>query len=472
MSEQGIYVSRFTGHDSKTCGKVGSPCRTISYGILQLSTGLYIYLDGTDTLKNPYACEVVYPEYLGILLTKSVSFISIKSRAHISCLNGKHWLVNGTTHKHGIRISFSALAFLNTPVRLFDAFVTVDDTIFAESILESLDIQVVKLHRFDLSLNNVVFEKNTACMVINPKSSKIFINITNTFFYENGDLSSNISSIFWLNSNKNLINIQLVNCSFNKNMFSEYGLFTVKNNLGTTNVLFKQIKLEENSQKSAFDHFGSVFHVRSARVFMSLKYGSIFKTSTTFLYVASRSAEINISNIEVDGFYSPIYGGGVFWLLHRDSCSLSIKDSSFRNGNNYGSGGVIFLVTRNSTLTIQNTTIYNASSFKNGGAVFIKSNMGSKTKNSFALLRIINSSFSYSTSGLFGGAVCISAQKLSVIIRDSLFLRCNARFSGGALYSFTNDSTTIGLRNNNFSENRAGDGAIVQANKFPSRMFI
>ena len=466
MSEQGIYVSRFTGHDSKTCGKVGSPCRTISYGILQLSTELYIYLDGTDTIKNPYACEVVYPGYLGILLTKSVSFISKKSRAHISCLNGKHWLVNGTTHKHGIRISFSGLAFLNTPVRLFDAFVTVDDTIFAESILESLDIQVVKLPRFDLSLNNVVFEKNTACMVINPKSSKVFINITNTFFYENGDLSSNISSIFWLNSNKNLINIQLANCSFKKNMFSEYGLFTVKNNLGTTNVLFKQIKLEENSQKSAFDYFGGVFHVRSARVFMSLMYGSIFKTSTIFLFVASRSAEINISNIEVDGFYSPIYGKGVFSLLHRDSCSLSIKDSSFRNGNNYGNGGVIFLVTRNSTLSIQNTTIYNTSSSSNGGAVYIKSNMGSKTKNTFALLRIINSSFSYSTSELSGGAVCISAQKLSAIIRDSLFLRCNAGSSGGALFFATNDSTTISLRNNNFSENSADNGGIVQAANF------
>ena len=463
MSKQGIYVSRFTGHDTKTCGKVSSPCRTISYGIQQLSTELYIYLDGTDTLKNPYACEDVYLR--GILLTKSVSFISIKSRAHISCLNGKQWLVNGTTHKHGIRISFSGLAFLNTPIRLLDAFLAVDNTVFAGTILESLEIQVVKLPRFDLSLKNVVFKNNTVCMIINCKSRKVFINITNTYFSENGDLSSNIPSILWLNSNYNLINIQLTNCSFKKNMFNEYGFFEVRNGLGTTNVLINQIELEENWQKSGFG-FGCVFYLRSDRVFMSLKYGFIFKTPGTFLYVESRLAEVNISNIEVDEFYSSFYNGGVFSFTNPESCSLSIENSSFRNGNNHGRGGVVFMLTPNSTLTIQNSTMYNISSSSIGGAVYILSDEGSKTKHTFALLRIINSSFSYSTSGRYGGAVCISGRKLSAIIRDSSFLRCNARFSGGALYFVSEDIITISLHNSNFSENSAEDGAIVQATSF------
>ena len=465
MSKQGIYVSRLTGHDTKTCGNVNSPCRTISYGIQQLSTELYIYLDGTDTLKDPYACEAVNTGYPGLLLTKSVSFISIKSRAHISCLNGKHWLVNGTMHKHGIRIRFSGMAFLNTPIRLFDAFLGVKNTVFAGTILESLEIQVVKLPRFDLSLKNVVFKNNTVCMIINSKSSKVFISITNTYFSENGDLYLNIPSIPWLNSNYNLISIQLTNCSFKKNIFNEYGFFEVRNSLGTTNVLINQIKMEENWQKPGFA-FGCVFYLRSDRVFMSLKYGFIFKTFGTFLYVESRLAEVNISNIEVDEFYSSLYNGSVFSFTNPDSCSLSIEDSSFRNGNSDGRGGVVFMLTPNSTLTIQNSTIYNISSSSFGGAVYIVSNEGSKTKNTFAFLRIINSSFSYSTSGRYGGAVCISARKLSAIIRDSFFLRCNARFSGGALYFVSEDIITISLHNSNFSENRAGDGVIVQATSF------
>ena len=139
------------------------------------------------TLQNPYNCEVLHPGLPGIYLNISVSFVGIKSRAHISCIHGNHWVADGTKHKHGIRISFSGLAFLNTSVRFSDASVVVDDTVFAETEIASLDIQVVRLSRFELLLNNVVFEKNTACMIIISRSRKVFVNITNTVFDENGD---------------------------------------------------------------------------------------------------------------------------------------------------------------------------------------------------------------------------------------------------------------------------------------------
>ena len=464
LSEQGIYVSRHTGHDTKTCGKVSSPCRTISYGIQQLSTGLYIYLDGTGTLQNPYNCEVLHPGLPGIYLNISVSFVGIKSRAHISCIHGNHWVADGTKHKHGIRISFSGLAFLNTSVRFSDASVVVDDTVFAETEIASLDIQVVRLSRFELLLNNVVFEKNTACMIIISRSRKVFVNITNTVFDENGDPSSNIPSIFGLNSTNNLINIELKNCSLKKNVIKKYGMILVRNELGTTNILLNQLKLKENGQGSSTGVVCYVFVVRSARVFMSLKSGSIFKTSATFLGLAGQSAEITISNILVDEIF-----GGVFTSYQSDSCSFSIQDSSFRNGNNHGAGGVVLIAAPNSTLTIQNSTIHNISSSHSGGAVYVRSNRSDyllstkRRKSFFAVVHISNSSFSYSTSGLEGGAVCTHAEKLLVIIVDSSFLRCNASSSGGALYSMTNDSTTISLHDSNFSENSAGDGSIAYA---------
>jgi hypothetical protein len=96
LSEQGIYVSRLNGNDRKTCGKLNSPCRTISYGKQKVSPGSYIYLDGSATSKNPYTCEDLDPGYPGIRLSKSVSFVSIRSRAHISYLHANSWLVDGT----------------------------------------------------------------------------------------------------------------------------------------------------------------------------------------------------------------------------------------------------------------------------------------------------------------------------------------------------------------------------------------
>ena len=168
MSVKGIYVSRLTGNDTKTCGKLTCPCRSISYGIEQLSTGLYIYLDGTATLKNPYTCKTLDPGHPGIHLTKNVSIVSIKSRAYISCFHGNPWLVNGTKHKNGVRISFSGLVFLNTSLRLFNTFLEVNDTVFAEATHVSLNIEVVNLPRIELSLHNVVFQQNSACIRLIP----------------------------------------------------------------------------------------------------------------------------------------------------------------------------------------------------------------------------------------------------------------------------------------------------------------
>ena len=469
LSNHGVYVSRLTGHDTKTCGKASSPCRTISYGIQQLSAGLYIYLDGTDTLKNPYACEALQAGHPGIYLNKSTSFVSIKSRAHISCLHGKHWLADGTKHKQGIRISFSGLAFLNTPVRLSDAAVAVDDTVFADTKIVSLDIEVRKLCRFDLSLSNVVFEKNAACIMICSKSSKVFVNITNTVFYQNGNSSSNIPSLVWLDSFNTSINIQLRNCSFETNTFKEYGMFSVVSVLGAINVLLKQLRLKENRQiNPSIKNYTGLFRFETAQLFLRLEYGFIYKTFGTFLYVMSgRLAEISISDVEMEEFYSSSPGGGVVNVIRLDSCYLSIKDSSFRNGNNYGAGGILFIAAKNATLTIQNSTIYNISSSNSGGAVYIRSHPNDYPQSThaniyfFVFLRIINSSFSNSSSGTDGGALCVFAQRLSAIIQDSLFLQCNATLSGGALLLNTNDNTTIRLHNSYFLKNSAYNGAIA-----------
>ena len=473
MSKQEIYVSRLIGHDSRTCGQVSSPCRTIHYGIQQLSTGHFIYLDGTNTLQNPYACQASDPGLPGIYLTKNVSFVSMKSPAHISCLHGNPWLVSGNEYKHGIRISFSGLAFLNTPVLLHDALVTVDDTVFTGTQHVSLDIQVKKLSRFELSLNNIVFKKNTACirikLVLNPSS--VFVNITNAVFHQNGDASSNVPSILQLNSFNASINIEIRNCSFEKNTFKEYGMILVRNLYGATNVSLKQFRMEENRQiNPSIKRYSGLFLFISHHLFLRLEYGYIYKTSATFLCITRvQLAAIKISNIDMDKFYSGSPGGGVVNAIRLDSCYLSIKDSSFRNGKNYEYGGILFIVAKKSVLTIQNSTIHNISSSSSGGAVYIQSDpkdypqSTNRNRIFFVFLRIINSSFSHTSSGKSGGALSVFAQAFSAIIRDSSFLHCNATLWGGVLFSSTTYNTIIRLHNSYFLKNSGHSKGIVYA---------
>ena len=469
LSEEGIYVSRLTGHDAKTCGKVSSPCRTISYGIQQLSTGLYIYMDGTNTLENPYTCEALDPRQPGIFLNKSVSFVGIKSRVHISCAHGNAWIANGMNHKDGIRISFSGLTFLNTSVRLSDAFVAVYDTVFSRTKSVSLDAQVKHLPRFDLSLNNVVFEQNTACIRIVPKNNKLFVvNIANTVFYKNGNPSSNIPSILQLLSFRTAINIELRNCSFIRNTFKEYGMIVVANKFGATNVLLKQLTLEENRKiNPRIKVYTGLFRLQSARLSLTLENGFIYRTSATLICVSGQLAAISIANVEVVDFYSGSPGGGVVNVFRLGLCYLEIKNSSFRNVNNYDNGGVVFIIANIATLTIQNSTVHNISTSESGGTVCIQSDPKdysqslNRNRNFFVFLSIINSSFSYSSSGKDGGAIIVFAQKLSVNIRNSSFLQCNAKVSGGALVFQTNNTSTIRINNSYFLKNSAYDGAIV-----------
>ena len=455
LSEEEIYVSRVTGHDTKTCRKESSPCHTISYGIQQLSTGLNIYLDGTDTLENPYTCRALDPGHPGIYLNKSVSFVSIKSRAYISCLHGNSWLVNGTKYKHGIRINFSGLAFLNTSVRLFDAFVAVNNTIFAKTELVSLYIEEINLPRFDLSLNNVVFKNNLQCLTIFTYGSNVFMNITNTVFTQNGNPSSDLPLIYSLNLEKNLINFELKNCSFKKNTLKAPPMILVVNKLGTTNVLLSQFQLEETSQTNpSFKRYDATFRIISPRVILSLEYGYIFKIPATFLSIVGQSAKISISKIQVNRFCSSTPWGGVFDVLAVDSCNLSIKDSSFRNGKNNGSGGIVSIGARNSTLTIQNSTIHNVSSSYLGGTVCIRSYKK-------AHLRIINASFSNSASNFNGGVVFVRAKELLATVCHSSFLQNSVTISGPILFFYTNDRTSISLHSNIFQENRVDNGQIV-----------
>ena len=179
------------------------------------------------------------------------------------------------------------------------------------------------------------------------------------------------------------------------------------------------------------------------------------------------SAEFNISNTHVDEFYSATPRGGIIDLFQSDDCFLLIKDSSFHNGSNIGSGGVVSIVAPNSTITIQNCIIYNISSSNSGGTVYIESRQNAQTqslnlaKNFFVLLGIINSSFSHSVSWRHGGVVSVAAEKLMAIIRDGLFLRNSALRSGGALLLSTSGNTTISFHNDCFRENSAYLGGIV-----------
>ena len=472
-AKETIYVSRSTGNDSTTCGTVLSPCRTISYAIHQVLECSYIYLDGTGTTKDPYTCErPLNPgQYSGINLTKSVSFVGIKSRAYISCLHGDQWLVDGTKHNDGLRVSFCGLAFQNTSLRFLDAVVSINDSLFTDSKHVTMNFTVFNLALFELNLNNVVFQRNTLCISVkNNNRINILVRITNSIFIRNGDCDDSISipSILRLSSEKSNMNIQLRNCSFKKNKFNKNGMIFVENRQGSTNLSFHHFKMEENGHSSMISRMpNGILFLRSAEVVMSLAFGFVYQTYGTFLTVIGRSSRTTVSNIEVDGFYSPDAGGGVMNIDESVNAFLSINNSRFRNGKSIWKGGVVSIIAPNSKLFIYNTTIRNVSNPERGlcgGAVYVESDdplkVSNRTNDFVVELNIVNSSFTDNVS-YNGGAVCaLGSENLIANITDSLFARNSVERDGGALI-LSAYNTSVCFQNIHFVENTAASAGIV-----------
>ena len=107
-------------------------------------------------------------------------------------------------------------------------------------------IVVLNLLRLDLTLDGVIFQQNGACILIKADTTiEVSIHITNSSFLQNGNF---LSSVLLLNCEaSSTVCIQIRNCTFKENFFEEYGVISIINLLGTTNLAVDKLRMEENS---------------------------------------------------------------------------------------------------------------------------------------------------------------------------------------------------------------------------------
>ena len=463
------YVSRFSGKDSAICGTPLLPCRTINYALHEVSEGMLVYWDGTRTEKYPYTCQSFNHSYSGVYLTKSVSFVGIRSRAYISCLHGNKWLADGANHKDGLNFSISGVAFKNTSLRLLDASVHINNTLFTDSRQAGIDFTRVSLTIVFLNLNNVVFQENTLCILVNSNiKTNIFLHLSNSTFTRNGKSSSDLASSLWLSSDESDVLIQFRNCNFTENELNKDGIVFLNNKQGSTDFSIGQFKFEDNGQRSAIHgNPRGLIIFQSVQVIITLEFGSVYRTYGTLFAVNGQSSKINMLDINMDEFYSSYPGSGVINMTNTLSGCLLIQNSSLRNGRSLWFGGVVSMAAPKLCLIIQNSTFENISSTKSGDVVFFYSydvyKTSHPTKKFVAELNIINSSFIDNVSRN-GGVLCGVVGNVIANITDSLFQRNIATELGAALSFVTSDVSEIFLDNVQFIKNLAGFGGIVRVN--------
>ena len=245
-----IFVSLLVGKDTTSCGSQASPCRTISYAVQLVSAGSVVYIDGRGTSwQRSYTCQSHEKVHHGIYVGKNTSFISTISRAHIACSHGNVWIVNGRKVKGGIHVNFKGLAFRNSSFYFGDASANITDCTFLETKHPVFNFSAVELESFELTVQNVLFQKKMVCIIVESnktRKSDISINIKHSVFENNGDMISSWSSILWLNSNNDDINMGIGNVSFNKNSLGKNGMVFLKNKHGKINAFLFETLLVQN----------------------------------------------------------------------------------------------------------------------------------------------------------------------------------------------------------------------------------
>ena len=193
-----VHVS-LRGNDTKRCGSIKKPCRTITKAVARVSRDGMVILDGSGTAKQPYDCEQLTTQarHPGIWVTRSVTMTSSlpSTKAHITCLKGFHF------HRSNkfLRISLRSLSFSKTTLNFTDcSYVkiincTVRERHSDKTTRESaVVIRVQNISKVNVTIRDSVFQNNSLCVRIHfeqrsLKKDRLFsIYVTNTKFLENG----------------------------------------------------------------------------------------------------------------------------------------------------------------------------------------------------------------------------------------------------------------------------------------------
>ncbi|XP_068686624.1 uncharacterized protein [Montipora foliosa] len=477
-----FYISRSSGSDSWICDQK-NPCNTIWRAVTLASHDDRIYLDGTNTDKDPYTClggTSVHPD---ICITKSLSLIGYGNPLpQIRCSKGTSLTFNGSVLTEEMHVTLTGLTFRQSSIAFHDSSANMENCKFddnKESVkFETRNKIVSRLHIIDSTFSG---NKECIAVVVNgatirhSQDIQVLVTLKNSSF--NGNILSNegtcISFTESLHTNQTLsCNIILENVMFSRNKFNSRGLvFLEMDTNGNQNIHFQNVTFLENSGVSlgrdvSTGQFGdrSECIVRSSRAAVT-----ILINSSRFKSQSARSFDIIASHISLLIYYSSFIGhkvagnGGVISLTGTDRHelrTLNVSNSSFVNSSAAQGGAINFECINACSVSFKDCIFTgNTATALNGGgggAVYIGSPESiikgaknatdttfgealSMTSSGTCLVTIERSTFSNNNAeGSNGGAISISTKSQTSLVLQNVTMESNrAKYSGGAIDIFT-----------------------------------
>ena len=427
------------GNDSKSCGSIIQPCRSIVKAIHQVASGGRIYLDGTGTERTPYQCSPVmaHEQHPGTVVQKSLRMEGWRALPHISCFRGFHFIMTSTSMSGVRAIALSGVAFRQTPLMFQDCeIVTIANCSFEDTAI-ALYVQIRNNIRMQLNIQRSSFVKNNiSCVEIvlinNAQDQDRFVavNISETNFMENGmdkrRFARGVVTIRSLTTLPSSVQVQIsclkITSVNNVGYFMNLDLPSA-----VTSEIYNDVRLFNNTLS---DLVKTSTGQTTQHVVDSLYNSYTRKTLVKFSNVKccqnhllrcikthSEEAQVEIRNSSFVGQRLTNDRGGAIFFNSTAHGSVVIFNSSFRRNVARG-GGALFAHSKNGILrlNITNVNFTECASEKNmaGCAILVEVNMAKIT---FRKIRLHNCFGLYSECDvillkLFNGEVIIKDSSL------------------------------------------------------------
>jgi len=187
-----IYVSRHYGNNLTFCGEtIHHACKTIGLALAQAQWNDTIYIDGTDTSRDPYPCLPTTSHTGGLYVDKSLSLKRFgDAEAFLNCSSSRKIVFDGSNAaSETVIIQLTGLTFFNSSVTARNCSLYVNRCLFTNAMPIPNATAVVNFEafqeHFSLTIKNSVFSNNAfSCICVVGNSPRIEVHDT-TFIDNN-----------------------------------------------------------------------------------------------------------------------------------------------------------------------------------------------------------------------------------------------------------------------------------------------
>lgn len=175
-----IFVSRFSGNTSPSCGKaIHTACKIVALATTQAQWNDTIYIDGFDTSRDPYLYSSVTTYPAGIYVNKSLTFTRFGTdEVLFECSSAKKIICDDRNAAEKVIIQLQGLTLMNSQVVVHKCSLYVESCIFKNVIsfpkaTAAIDFESFE-EEFSLTIIKSTFSNNSiSCIRLSgadPKS--------------------------------------------------------------------------------------------------------------------------------------------------------------------------------------------------------------------------------------------------------------------------------------------------------------